>query len=391
MTSAECSETVDPSGRAVRATFVMETHLGHESFYRNLRGGLDGGDRVDATWIEVDYHRPGSRWWWPPQLAAPRAGSLAGRRQVVLGLRSSAPEVALFNTQVPAMLGGLATRRRPYVLCTDITPRQYDRMADQYGHLTDRLPPVRAAKHALNRWLLGGAERVLPWSTWARDSLIDEYGVDPGRIEVIAPGIDLSVWTPSACDRRHGPVRILFVGGDLERKGGVPLIEAFCRLEPGLAELHIVTRTPEVPPGEGIVVHRGMVPNARELVALFRSSDVFALPSKGEAFGIAAAEASACGLPIVGAPTGGLRDIAVDGQTGLVVDPDDTAALTATLRRLVEDVTLRRRLGAGARKRAERHFDAGRNATRVAEILIEAAERRGAARPRDRSHSAARR
>ena len=64
------------------------------------------------------------------------------------------------------------------------------------------------------------------------------------------------------------------------------------------------------------------------------------------------AEAMAHGRPVVASAVGGLRDLVVDGETGLVVPPGDVAALRAALERLLADPELRRRLGAAARERA---------------------------------------
>src|SRR5439155_6830628 len=78
---------------------------------------------------------------------------------------------------------------------------------------------------------------------------------------------------------------------------------------------------------------------------------VVACPSHREGFGLACAEAMAHGRAVVATDVGGLRDLVVHGETGLLVAPRDAAALRDALERLLGDRELRRRLGANARER----------------------------------------
>jgi glycosyltransferase involved in cell wall biosynthesis len=163
-------------------------------------------------------------------------------------------------------------------------------------------------------------------------------------------------------------VRILFVGGDFERKGGKALVQSFRQL--GLwprAELHIVTRH-AVPSGPGVVVHRDVANNSERLLDLYRSSDVFVLPTLADCFSNASIEAMACGLPVITTPVGGIPDIVLDRDCGFLVPPGDEAALAAALRRLVDDSALRVSLGEAARRRAVLNFDARANALRLIDL-----------------------
>ena len=96
-----------------------------------------------------------------------------------------------------------------------------------------------------------------------------------------------------------------------------------------------------------------------DLPALLHACDVFALPSitAAEAFGIVQVEAMACGKPVVScALPSGVKFVNQHGVTGLLVTPADSAALAAGIRSLLEDVSLRQRLGAAARARAAAEF-----------------------------------
>jgi glycosyltransferase involved in cell wall biosynthesis len=350
----------------LRVTFVLERHLGHQTFADNLRTHVVTDDTVHGTFVDVTYAATTAFWERLP-ISDQVRGALRGRRQVRTGVQDSDGHVTFFNTQVPAVLGGHVARRGPYVLCTDITPVQYDGMATAYRHEPDTGGPVAAVKHAVNRRVFRQAAHVVAWSSWVRDSLIADYQVGPRHASVIPPGVDVSRWTPRG-ERHAGPLRILFVGGDLHRKGGGTLLSAFAALPPGTAELTLVTRSPD--PGiPGVRVERGLTPNAPALIELYRSSDVFVLPTEAEAFGIAAIEAAAAGLPVIATPVGGLRDIVVEGETGYLISPTDVDALCHHLWRLAADEHLRARLGTAARARALGHFDAGRNARAIVDLL----------------------
>ena len=351
----------------IRATFVMEQHIGHYAYYQNLRKFIDMDSNLIATWVPVTYSDSGSFWSHWSFLTQNVKGTLIGRGQVRSGLRRAPADILLFNTQVPAALAGKLVKRHPYLLCVDITPIQYDQMAAQYGHKSDNEGLLSRYKHWVNVNLLQNAAYLLPWSTWVRDSLVADYGVPREQTEVIAPGVDLEIWRPRS-HATDGPLRILFVGGDYYRKGGDVLYEAFQRLPYGSAELHLVTRA-QVEPEPHIHVYNHMKPNSPDLIELYQAADVFVLPSKAEAFGVAAVEASAVGLPIIATAIGGLTDTVVADNTGFLVQPGNAIELSERLYQLATQPELRQRLGQASRQRAEQRFDARRNAARVVDIL----------------------
>jgi glycosyltransferase involved in cell wall biosynthesis len=358
----------------LHAAFVMEQHLGHSTYYQNLRRFVDQSPRIDPTWVNVTYSSPGSFWERLPLLPKSLRGTLVGRSQVRAGLGRGPFDVALFNTQVPAALAGNLVREQPYVVCTDITPIQYDRMGVHYGHRPDQPGILHRYKQRVNTRLLRRAARLLPWSTWTRSSLIDDYGADPAQIEVIPPGVDTEVWRPGGGHAR-GSLRVLFVGGDLVRKGGDFLLEACALLPEGTLELILVTRSP-APDRKGITTYHHMSPNTPELIGLYQTCDVFVLPTRAEAFGIAAVEASSVGLPVIATGVGGLTDIVIDNETGFLISLVNPRELADRLQILAENPDLRRRFGQAARARVEACFDARKNSARVIEILLDAKDSR---------------
>lgn len=352
----------------------MEQHVGHRTYGENLRAVAAADPDLRATWTAVTYEGTGGLMDRLPALPAGVRGTWHGRRQVRAALDKTDPEAVLFFTQVPAVLGGRRARRAPYVVVLDITPILYDEMAAPYGHHPDRFPPTKWLKHRLNERTLQEAASVLPFSEWAAQSLIDDYGVDPGRIEVIPSGVDVQRWHPD--DNEHvGALRILFVGGDFERKGGSTVLRALTHLPPGSWVADVVTRS-AVPATPDATVHSDLQPNSEPLRRLFRRADVFVMPSVGEAFGHVVVEAAASGLPAIVSDVGGMPETVVQGETGFVVSPNDDAAVSELLLQLIEQPDLRRWMGAAARQRAIRHYDAARNGGRTIAHLRRAASGR---------------
>lgn len=145
---------------------------------------------------------------------------------------------------------------------------------------------------------------------------------------------------------------ILFFGDATVDKGAWHLAEAYGKLEDppplvlvGRCYIDELAKRPGVYP-------TGAWPHRLAIEALRRSLFTVAPSLWPEPFGLVALEAAAAGKPIVASNIGGLRDIVADGETGLLVPPDDRLALVAAMRRLSTDGELRQRLGTAARERA---------------------------------------
>jgi glycosyltransferase involved in cell wall biosynthesis len=161
------------------------------------------------------------------------------------------------------------------------------------------------------------------------------------EVRVIPSGVEI----PAAVPEPDEPPQILFAGRLSAEKGIRELVAAAAGM-------------PLVVAGDGPLRDEvpgalGFVPHDR-LGELYVRSSVVACPSHREGFGVVCAEAMAYGRPVVAGAVGGLLDLVVDGETGLLVPPRDTAALRGALERLLGDPQLRRRLGEAARERAQR-------------------------------------
>jgi len=219
-------------------------------------------------------------------------------------------------------VGGVAMGlRKPYVLQvwgTDI-------------ELARRLP-------ALARPILRRARLVIAAST----ALADEAAELGAReVRVIPSGVDI----PRDVAEPADPPEVLYAGRLSAEKGIRELVEATAGMN-----LVVAGDGPlrdEVPGALGFVPHD-------ELRGLYARASVVACPSHREGFGVVCAEAMAHGRPVVAGAVGGLLDLVVDGQTGLLVPPRDPVALRAALERLLADSALRHRLGVAGRDRARR-------------------------------------
>ena len=355
----------------VRATLFMEQHVGLYTYYMNLRNYIDSAGGIEPTWVPVNYHKRGGLWERIPFLPDRACGALRGRTQVREEIARTTSDVLFFNTQVPATFAHERVRRHPYVISTDVTAVQFDRLRKGYGLKPRRVGLLQAYKHSVNVRVLRGATRLLPWSRWVADSLVSDYGVDPERIEVVPPGVDLGQWSPGHRGS-GGPVKILFVGADLGRKGGLLLLEAFRTLRDLGVELHLVTRE-RLAEEPGLSVYNDMQPNSEPLKRLFAESDIFCLPTLADCLPLVLCEAGAAGLPSVATNLAAVPEIVVEGETGLLVDAGDVGGLIQRLRTLVLAPELRGRMGRAARQHVEKHYDASRNGERIVSCLREAA------------------
>ena len=239
--------------------------------------------------------------------------------------------------------------------------------------------PVRgAAQAALDRALYRRcALLVLASDTLAAADL------PPVPAVVVPPGRDVAnpPERPPLDLRRGRRAALLSVGNWVARKGTLDLVEAFARLPPASATLHLVGRTdadrrygrrvarrlarPDV---AGRVVVHGPV-SRDEVAHLYRSADVFVLPSYREPYGTVYGEAMAAGLPVVGWRAGNLPNLADHGEQGLILGPGDRPGLAAALEQLADDAPFRQRLADAAAERARRLPTWDETAARFVELL----------------------
>lgn len=230
------------------------------------------------------------------------------------------------------------------------------------------------------RWLEPGvgraADRIIATCS---DEVFElkAMGIATGKISIAPCGVDLGFFSPD------GPVapqkrryRILSVGRLVPRKGVDLVIRALPYLKAAgiddvellivgggadSAEMHAdpeIRRLLGLAAELGVDSHvtlQGQVSRA-EMPGIFRSADVVVCAPWYEPFGIVPLEAMACGVPVVAAAVGGLRDTVVDHATGLHVPPRDPEAIASALSLLLENPTLRKKLGQAGERRARTRY-----------------------------------
>ena len=272
--------------------------------------------------------------------------------------------------------------------------------ADIAGHVSGLLHgrPHVVTMHSLEPlrpWKaeqLGGGYRVSSWAErvavegadaviavsegMARDIRAAYPDVDPARIHVVHNGIDAQEYSPTGASdalHRYGvdpdTPYALFVGRITRQKGLTHLLRA-ARDLPG--QLVLCASAPDTPDiaaetealvaelqqhRPGVIWIRDSVPRS-DVVQLLSHATVFACPSVYEPLGIVNLEAMACGTAVVATAVGGIPEVVVDGQTGVLVELDDhvEASLAARLGELLEDPARAAALGRAGRERAVATF-----------------------------------
>jgi hypothetical protein len=367
------AETTSP--RKLRIACVLDQQVGLKSHALNLMQGLSEHPKVDATLIPVEYGA-GDHWLFRvPGLPNGIAGTLCARGEIERGVAALGDIDAILWGSWAAKSVPHLVERFPAFFVMDMTPNQMADMGEPYGYTKARSGRFAAWKRRATERIYRQGTAFFPWSDWVGNSLHSDWNVPMDIIQPIPPGVDTHRFHPLKQERTStDPVEVLFVGGDFERKGGAGLL---AWAERHLSDVHltVVTRDEIRNLPSNVTVRHGIGPNSPELIALYQSSHIFALPTVGDCYSMVAMEAMACGVPVVISDIGGIGDIIVDGQTGYLCKPGDTAAFAAKLDVLVVDTDLRNNMAAAARARAVQMFDASACAQRLGDILADSLAR----------------
>jgi glycosyltransferase involved in cell wall biosynthesis len=251
--------------------------------------------------------------------------------------------------------------------------------------------PTRWYVKPVLRWTLRKAGALTAITEDCRRHAL-RAGAPADSVRLVFNGTDLRRFSPSdngngRLDSRYGRNMIFACRQLFPRKGIRYLIEAAAQLKASFPDLKLVLA------GDGFerpdlarlatqlgigadVTFLGWVPNA-SLPAYYRAAAISVIPSLEEGFGIPAAEAMGCEVPVVASDAGGLPEVVEHGVTGLVVPRGDSSALAAAIGSLLSDPERRRLMGRAGRERALRLFDWDRTAEQFEAIYRDLGARVG--------------
>jgi alpha-maltose-1-phosphate synthase len=342
-----------------------------------------GDQRTDTPNLVV---RGYPKWTDASENTDPRFGGAldAFHRSLAMAKDSIDADVVHCHTWYTDMGGLLASKLWgvPYVLSIHslepLRPWKVEQLGNAY-HLSSWM----------ERTALEQADAVIAVSAETRDDVVRLFDVDAGKVHVIHNGIDLAEYrSTGATDalERHsidpGKPYVLFVGRITRQKGIIHLVDAIPEIDPDL-QIVLCAGAPDTPEigremavrvaevsarRKGVIWVREMLPRS-DVIQLYEHAAVFCCPSVYEPFGIINLEAMACETAVVASRVGGIPEVVVPGETGLLVDlalkpgtfePVDPAAFSSALASaincLAADPDLRVRMGRQGRQRAQDRF-----------------------------------
>jgi len=377
---------------------------------RALRGRIElevrafGDQREDGPgWRVVGYPAPSDL---PPGDDLVRPVWAAFRRNLAMAADPTDANLVHCHTWYTHLAGLLLQRGRGIPLVITV-------------HSLEPLRPWKREQlgggYDLSSWVertaLESADAVVAVSAGTRDDVLRHFDVAPDRIRIIHNGIDADFFVPDpatdALERsRVDPATpyLLFVGRITRQKGIVHLLHALRHLEPGIGVV-LAAGQPDTPElaaevealvAEARTARSGLVwipqmLSRAEIRQLYSHAAVFVCPSVYEPFGLTNLEAMACGAPVVASAVGGIPEVVVDGETGVLVpvelspaepmtpvDPDAFARDLATaINAVVADASRAQAMGAAGRRRAVEHFSWASVADRTLELYASLAEPAG--------------
>lgn len=344
LSEARLDVETSPSG-ALRLLFVTWATLGFSTYARELRDysttrtdietvhvilGLSGLRRAVAT------GRVRGRGVLHPavrQRRAIRASHVASLRRL---LETGAFRAVHFT---PSSLGDLVLRAAPRI---------------PYSIGLDTTAVLRGGSEARNGWirqsdkeLYRHASFLAPMSQQASDSLENDFDVQPDRLMLTPPAIDVGLFDNDAPPAI--PPRLLFIGNDWRRKGGPSLLRWHQQHMADRCELHVVGDVPTPTRSTKGIVFHGSVPRTVIAHELLPSATALVLPSRLEMTPWVIVEAAAAKIPVIASDVGAVRETVRDGETGFLLrrnHEEEDFVRAASM--LLSDASMGERMGLAA-------------------------------------------
>jgi len=245
-------------------------------------------------------------------------------------------------------------------------------------------------RNAATRWLYGRAERIVTTGERLRLQVVAQTGAREARVTSIPTGIDLERFAPGDAREARaslglaGDAAVVGIVATLRSwKGHRYLLQAIAAMDRRDVLVLVVGDGPQRAALEALACELGLAERVRfagnqgDVAPWMRAMDVFCLPSyANEGVPQALMQAMACALPVVTTPVGSIGEIVSDGESGVMVPPQDAAALRVALEALLDDPVRRQALAARARQVAHERFGEERMIGRMVQVFREAARSR---------------
>jgi len=243
------------------------------------------------------------------------------------------------------------------------------------------VPAVAHYHHLEERWihrfltkvLVSTCDRVITVSDFSRRQLISAFDLPPTKVDVVPNGVATKyrpqvkkVKRPQSLPKKDNEIILLYLGSLKPRKNLLFLLDVFAEVHreeaatfliiggKGAQEAELKRHAQELGIRDS-VAFPGYIAEG-EKVVYYKLADIFVLPSLLEGFGLVAAEAMACGKPVVASNTSSLPEVVVDGKTGFLADPTRVDDFVEKILRLVRDPDLRREMGEKGRMHVLQNF-----------------------------------
>ncbi len=362
---------ISKADKKLKLALIMSTEVGLRTQYLNWCDHFPTDLGIDPNFVVMTFHKDGGV---PERLPLPEGikSRIRGQMEVGDALKQGPFDGIFIAVHSALAMFSSILDQVPCFMTFDVTPKQLHDFGPIYEKSPSKIKLIESYKHSRRALAYQKCRLLFPWSNWAGESAVTDYGTDSSRMHVSPPGVDLERWSPKNRWERapKAGVNLLFVGGDFDRKGGQLLLEWAQTTKQRNFHLHLVTRKKLENTDPRICVYNDLMPNDPKLVALYENADMFVLPTLADCYSLAGIEAMASGLPVILSETGGTGDI-IKRETGFLLPPGDLNALTHALDVLIENPALREKMGRAARADAEARYDVGANIRRSVELMRE--------------------
>ena len=352
---------------------LMEEHMGHGTYGNLLREGFAKLDSipVDFYWYpeERKLDTKFLRWllslsfpntWIQKQnldfrrLRAQLSYAYMTRKLALKKLKQSPYSALHFHTYILAFWSLDLMAKLPSIVSLDMTSSQAAFEQTDPNFMWTYRPNILLGKKVFQ-----AAKGIVTRSEWGRQSVIRDYNIEPEKVKVIYPGVDVNKLTPGEkIKEEQKPFNILFIGTDFERKGGEDVVAVFLDRFSEQAELNLVTNAPINYQHPRLKIHRNVKAYTPQWLNLYHQADVFIMPTHFEGFGWVFLEAMAAGLPVIATDINAIPEMVTHGETGFLVQPGDRSKLATHLQYLIDNPSLAQEMGVKGRKKVENNFNA---------------------------------